>query len=124
MLGFIGLSGRNGCLRRATAQVAGRLWLSAIIIVFATAGIACRRSEPSGSGGNSQPAREVTVSAAVSLKDDFGEIGKQYESRTGERSISISAHPGPYKSRSNRALRLTYLPAPDARRWTRSRHKV
>ena len=83
MLGFIGLSGRNGGLRRATAHVVGRLWLSAIIIVFAAAGIACRRSEPSGSGGNSRPARDVTVSAAVSLKDAFRDIGKQYESRTG-----------------------------------------
>src|SRR5262245_41685546 len=83
MLGFIGLSGQNCGLRRATAHVVGRLWLSAIIIVLAAAGIACRRSEPSGSSGNSQPAREVTVSAAVSLKDAFREIGKQYESRTG-----------------------------------------
>jgi len=83
MPGSIGLSGRNGVLRRATAHVVGRLWLSAIIIVFAAADIACRRPEPSGSGGNSQSAREVTVSAAVSLKDAFGEIGKQYESRTG-----------------------------------------
>src|SRR5215471_5103539 len=83
MLGFIGLSGRNDGLRRAAAHVVGRLWLSAIIIVFAAAGIACRRSEPSGSGGNSRPAREVTVSAAVSLKDAFRDIGKQYESRTG-----------------------------------------
>src|SRR5262245_11021110 len=84
MLGYRGLSRRSGGLRRAAAHVVGRLWLSAIIIVFA-AGIACRRSEPSVSGGNSQAAREITVSAAASLKDAFGEIGKQFESRTGSK---------------------------------------
>jgi len=72
-------------MRRTAAHVVGRLWLSAIIIVFAAAGIACRRAEPSGSGGNSQAAREITVSAAASLKDAFGEIGKQFESRTGSK---------------------------------------
>src|SRR5262249_17898099 len=32
---------------------------------------------------NSQAGREITVSAAASLKDAFGEISKQYEARTG-----------------------------------------
>src|SRR5262249_58596747 len=85
MPGFIALSCRNGGLQRAAAHVVGRLWLSTIIILFAATGIACRRSEPSGSGSNSQAAREITVSAAASLKDAFGEIGKQYESRTGSK---------------------------------------
>ncbi|HKQ74065.1 MAG TPA: molybdate ABC transporter substrate-binding protein [Blastocatellia bacterium] len=84
MLGFMGLSGRSGSRRRAAVHVLKRLWLLAIIIVFA-AGTACRRSEPSGSSGNSQAVREITVSAAASLKDAFGEIGKQYESRTGSK---------------------------------------
>src|SRR5262245_44540972 len=84
MLGFIGLSCRSGSLGRAAAHVVGRLWLSVIIILFA-AYIACRRPEPSGSSGDSSSRREITVSAAASLKDAFGEIGKQYESRTGSK---------------------------------------
>ena len=85
MLGFHVLSCRIGSLRRAAAHVVGRLCLSAIIIVFAAAGIACHQSEPSGTSGNSQAARELTVSAAARLKDAFGEIGKQFESRTGSK---------------------------------------
>ena len=60
----------------------GRLLMSAIIILFAFTGFACRRSEPSGSNINSQVSHEITVSAAASLRDAFGEISKQYESRT------------------------------------------
>jgi len=81
---YVGLSGRSGALRRVAAHVVGRLWLSAIIIVFAAAGIACRR-QPSGSSGDSSSRREITVSAGASLRDAFGEIGKQYESRTGSK---------------------------------------
>jgi len=81
---YVGLSGISGALRRVAAHVVGRLWLSAIIIVFAAAGIACRR-QPSGSSGDSSSRREITVSAGASLRDAFGEIGKQYESRTGSK---------------------------------------
>ncbi|HEX5082794.1 MAG TPA: molybdate ABC transporter substrate-binding protein [Blastocatellia bacterium] len=50
-----------------------------MVLVIATAGLACRRPEPA------QVTREITVSAAVSLKDAFREISKQYEDRTGAR---------------------------------------
>jgi molybdate transport system substrate-binding protein len=48
-----------------------------MVLVIATAGLACRNAEPA------QATREITVSAAVSLKDAFREIAKQYEERTG-----------------------------------------
>jgi molybdate transport system substrate-binding protein len=80
---LIGLSLQKGGLRLTAAQVIGRFWLSAIIIVIAAAGLACRRSEPSGSNTESQTSREITVSAAVSLRDAFREISKQFEERTG-----------------------------------------
>jgi molybdate transport system substrate-binding protein len=82
---YVGLSCRSGGLRRVAARVVWRLLLSAIIVVVAAAGIACRRPEPSGSSGDSSSRSEITVSAAASLKDAFGEIGKQYESRTGSK---------------------------------------
>lgn len=84
-LRFIGPPRRSGGVRLTAAQVIGRFWLSAMIIVIAAAGLACRRSEPSGSNRDAQPGGEITVSAAASLKDAFGEIGKQYESLTGPR---------------------------------------
>jgi molybdate transport system substrate-binding protein len=55
------------------------------MILVIVAGIACRRSESSGSNHDSQAGREITVSAAVSLRDAFREISKQYEARTGAR---------------------------------------
>jgi molybdate transport system substrate-binding protein len=80
---LIGLSFQTGGLRLIAAQVVERFWLSAMIIVIAAAGLACRRSEPSGSNGDSQVGREITVSAAVSLRDAFRELSKQYEDRAG-----------------------------------------
>jgi molybdate transport system substrate-binding protein len=62
--------------------IAGRFWLAAMILVIA-AGSACRRSEPSGANRDSQAGREITVSAAASLKDAFREISKQHEERAG-----------------------------------------
>jgi molybdate transport system substrate-binding protein len=59
-----------------------RLLLATMILVIA-AGLACRHSGPSGSNRGRQDGREITVSAAVSLKDAFREIAKQYEDRTG-----------------------------------------
>jgi molybdate transport system substrate-binding protein len=48
-----------------------------MVLVIATAGLACRNAEPA------QVTREITVSAGASLKDAFREISKQYEERTG-----------------------------------------
>lgn len=56
-----------------------RFLLAAMIIMIAAVGLACRHAE------RSQAAREITVSAAASLKDAFREISKQYEERTGVR---------------------------------------
>jgi molybdate transport system substrate-binding protein len=69
---------------RLAARFVRRLFLSAMILVIA-AGLACRRSEPSGSNRDSQAGQEITVSAAASLRDAFREISKQYEERTGAR---------------------------------------
>jgi molybdate transport system substrate-binding protein len=83
---FIGLSIRSGGVRLVTVHVVGvvgRFWLAAMIIVIAAVGLACRRSEPSGANRDSKAGREITVSAAVSLRDAFREISKQYEGRTG-----------------------------------------
>jgi molybdate transport system substrate-binding protein len=82
MPGFIGLPRQRGGVRVAAAMVVRGFWLAAMILVIA-AGLACRRSGPSGSDHDSQAGREITVSAAASLKDAFGEIGNQYEERTG-----------------------------------------
>ncbi|HKE03595.1 MAG TPA: molybdate ABC transporter substrate-binding protein, partial [Blastocatellia bacterium] len=82
-LRFIGLPRRSGGVRLNATMVIGRFWLSALIIVIAAAGLACRRAEPSGANRDSQAGREITVSAAVSLRDAFREISKQYEERTG-----------------------------------------
>jgi molybdate transport system substrate-binding protein len=61
----------------------GRFWLVAMILVVIAGGLACRHSESTGSNPDSQAGREITVSAAASLKDAFREISKQYEERTG-----------------------------------------
>jgi molybdate transport system substrate-binding protein len=53
-----------------------------MILAFAAC-LACRRAEPSGADRDAQSAREITVSAAVSLKDAFREISKQFEGRAG-----------------------------------------
>jgi molybdate transport system substrate-binding protein len=83
MLSLVGISHRSGGVRPAAARAVGRFCLSAMLILGAAASLACRRSEQTGANGNSHAAREITVSAAASLKDAFGEIGKQYESNTG-----------------------------------------
>jgi molybdate transport system substrate-binding protein len=83
MPGLKGVSNRSGGVRLTATRVVGRFWLAAILIVGAAASLACRRSEQTGANSNSQAAREITVSAAASLKDAFGEIGKRYESGTG-----------------------------------------
>ena len=62
-----------------------RVWLTAMVIVIAAAGLACRRSESSGSIRDTRGRREITVSAAVSLRDAFREIGNQFERRAGAR---------------------------------------
>src|SRR5262245_60399012 len=80
---FVGLSRRSGGVRMVAVQVVGRFWLAAMIIVIAAAGLACRRSELSGSNRDALAGREITVSAAVSLRDAFRELSKQYEERTG-----------------------------------------
>ena len=86
MLCYICLSGRSGGIRWNVTRFVARFWLSALIILIAIAGLACRRSDPSGPGSNSQAGREIIVSAAASLKDAFGEISKRHESRTGATS--------------------------------------
>jgi molybdate transport system substrate-binding protein len=68
---------------RLAASVVGRFCLAALIIVIVFFGIACRRAEPSGSNPDAQAGGEITVSAAMSLRDAFREISKQYEERTG-----------------------------------------
>jgi molybdate transport system substrate-binding protein len=81
-LGFISLSRQSGDFRLTAAHVLWRFWLPAMILVIASS-IACSRTEPSESNRNAQAGREITVSAAVSLRDAFREISKQYEERTG-----------------------------------------
>src|SRR5262245_60887291 len=68
---------KNGAVRPAGARLVRRLWLMAMVLVTAAAGLACRHTEPS------QATSEITVSAAASLKDAFNEIARQYEERTG-----------------------------------------
>jgi molybdate transport system substrate-binding protein len=59
-----------------------RLLLATMILVI-SACLACRNSGSSGSNHDRRDGREITVSAAVSLKDAFREIAKQYEERRG-----------------------------------------
>jgi molybdate transport system substrate-binding protein len=73
----IGFSCQTCRLRSTAAQFIGRFWLPATIIAIAAAGLACHSARPSD--------RELTVSAAVSLRDAFREISKQFEDRTGTR---------------------------------------
>jgi|SRR5262245_27960304 len=68
----------------SVARVVGQLLPAAMILAIAS-GLACRRSEPSGLNRDSQGGREITVSAAVSLRDAFREISKKYEEGTGTR---------------------------------------
>jgi molybdate transport system substrate-binding protein len=84
LLRFLTLSRKSGGIQLAAARGAGRFWLTGLILVIA-AGLACRHSEPSGANRGSQAGPEITVSAAVSLRDAFREISKQYEERTGAR---------------------------------------
>jgi len=84
MLRHIGLPYRSGGVRLTVAQVIGRFWLSAMILVIAS-GLSCSHSEPSGSNRDAQAGREITVSAAVSLRDAFRELSKQYEERSGSK---------------------------------------
>ena len=85
MLRFIGLSFHTSGRGLTAARAIGRFWPAAMIIVIAVGGLACRRSEHSGSNGDSQAGPEIMVSAAASLKDAFRDISKQYERRTGAR---------------------------------------
>ncbi|HKX27512.1 MAG TPA: molybdate ABC transporter substrate-binding protein [Blastocatellia bacterium] len=55
-----------------------RRLIAVLIMTAALAGGACRRA-----ANPNPPAAEITVSAAASLKDAFGEIRKPYEARTG-----------------------------------------
>src|SRR5262245_34285083 len=75
---------RNSGVRLIAASQNRWLILAAMILMLA-AGLACRRSEPSGGNCDSQAAREITVSAAASLRDALREIGKRYEERAGAR---------------------------------------
>jgi len=84
MLRHIGLPYRSGGVRLTVAQVIGRFWLSAMILVIASS-LSCSPSEPSGSNRDAQAGREITVSAAVSLRDAFRELSKQYEERSGSK---------------------------------------
>jgi molybdate transport system substrate-binding protein len=79
---LIVLSLRTASVRLAAARVVKLFCLAAVIIVI-SANLSCRRSEPSGSNRDSQAAREITVSAAVSLRDAFREIAKRYQERAG-----------------------------------------
>jgi molybdate transport system substrate-binding protein len=83
MPGLFSISNRSGGVLLTAARAVGRFWLSAMLVVGVNASLACRRSEQTGANSNSQAAREITVSAAASLRDAFGEIGKRYESSTG-----------------------------------------
>ncbi|HKP73809.1 MAG TPA: molybdate ABC transporter substrate-binding protein [Pyrinomonadaceae bacterium] len=56
--------------------------LNLLSCVLALALFGCRPA-PTTSGGDAQPAGEIIVSAAASLKDAFVEIGKIFESRNG-----------------------------------------
>ncbi len=56
-----------------------------MVILIAACGLACRHSESSGSDRTAQGRSEITVSAAVSLRDAFREIGNQFERRAGAR---------------------------------------
>jgi molybdate transport system substrate-binding protein len=80
---IIALSCQSCGVRPGAALAVRRFCLLAMIILIAAAGHACRGSEPPGSNRDSQAGREITVSAAVSLRDAFREISKQYEGRTG-----------------------------------------
>jgi molybdate transport system substrate-binding protein len=57
--------------------------LQATMILVIAACVACRNSGSSGSNHDRRDGGEITVSAAVSLKDAFREIAKQYEERRG-----------------------------------------
>ncbi len=60
-----------------------RFWWLLGLVLAASLICACRQSEPAKSGDHRPSSREITVSAAVSLRDAFNEIGQQYEARTG-----------------------------------------
>lgn len=55
-------------------------WLF-VLFLAALAGLACRHS----ANREPQSASEITVSAAASLRDAFGEIGRRFEAATGAR---------------------------------------
>ena len=82
--GFIALTWLNCNVRLAAARIVRRFCLATTILVIA-ASLACLRSEPSGSNRDAQAGREITVSAAVSLRDAFRELSKQYEERSGSK---------------------------------------
>ncbi len=68
-----------------TNKMNRRWWLLPGIVLIAIASLACHQSGSEKTTGNRQPVGEITVSAAASLRDAFGEIGKLYESRTSTR---------------------------------------
>lgn len=67
------------------SKIDKRLWLLLTVALVALCNCACRQAEPTQLSPSQQTAGEITVSAAVSLREAFGEIGKQYEARTGTR---------------------------------------
>jgi molybdate transport system substrate-binding protein len=63
------------------ARLYGPEFLVLIVIMTACAGFACSHA------GHSGATREITVSAAASLRDAFREIGERHEERTGTKVI-------------------------------------
>ncbi|MGE0126538.1 MAG: molybdate ABC transporter substrate-binding protein [Blastocatellales bacterium] len=56
-------------------------WRLFVLLMPVLAGLACRQS----TNREQRAGSEITVSAAASLRDAFGEIGKRYEAATGAR---------------------------------------
>jgi ABC-type molybdate transport system substrate-binding protein len=66
-------------------------------------------------------ARQIVVSAAISLKEAFSEIDRLYQNRTSSQVIFSFAASGELENRIEAGLPWMFLPAPVRRRWTNSR---
>src|SRR5262245_48915431 len=83
MSGFMNSLRHNAAVVSTADNVCRKRLQIALIVFVALGGMACRRAEPSGAANSSQSSGELTISAAASLKDAFGEIKKLHEARTG-----------------------------------------
>ena len=105
---------------RQTRSISRRLLVTSLLafLIAALVGISARRTA-------AQTANEVTVSAAISLKDSLDEIGKLYEkAHRARRFPSTMPDREPCNGKSSKARRWIYFFRLLRNKWTTCKRRV